>query len=320
FGYTGYQYDVYAGLWYAQARYYMPETGRFISEDPWPGDMTDPQTLNPYPYVVNNPLKYVDPLGLRPAYGVYSWEMPERDPVASTTKNVTEKNTKNNTNYSDCTQGTGNGGDKSSIGSVSEFKEKYGDIIDEMANELGVDPDLLAAVILVESSGSGFVDDNLKIRFENHIFVGKAGHSDLITHGSPKWTGHQWRSSTKEKWQKVHTGKQSGEYAAFEFALSIDEDAAYESISMGMGQIMGFNYKAAGYNSAKEMYEDFNKGNEQQLKGMITFFKNYNNGNTLKALQKGDLKSFVTQYNGDGQVEAYTNLMLKKAEIYKNTK
>lgn len=79
-------------------------------------------------------------------------------------------------------------------------------------------------------------------------------------------------------------------------------------------------YKAAGYNSAKEMYEDFSKGNEQQLKGMITFFKNYNNGNTLKALQKGDLKSFVTQYNGDGQVETYTNLMIKKAEQYKNTK
>ncbi len=62
--YTGYTYDHFAELYYAQARYYMPGVGRFISEDPWAGDLTQPQTLNPYPYVLNNPLKYIDPLGL----------------------------------------------------------------------------------------------------------------------------------------------------------------------------------------------------------------------------------------------------------------
>ncbi len=61
YGYTGYQYDVSAKLWYTQARYYMPEIGRFISEDPWKGTILTPTTMNPYPYVLNNPLKYVDP-------------------------------------------------------------------------------------------------------------------------------------------------------------------------------------------------------------------------------------------------------------------
>ncbi|WP_366922790.1 RHS repeat-associated core domain-containing protein [Metallumcola ferriviriculae] len=65
-GYTGYDYDHYAGLYYANARYYMPEIGRFISEDPWNGSLFNPNTLNKYPYVLNNPMKYVDPLGLRP--------------------------------------------------------------------------------------------------------------------------------------------------------------------------------------------------------------------------------------------------------------
>ncbi len=64
FGYTGYQYDAAAGLYYAQARYYRPEIGRFISTDPWPGELTQPLTLNPYPYVQNNPMIYTDPLGL----------------------------------------------------------------------------------------------------------------------------------------------------------------------------------------------------------------------------------------------------------------
>ncbi|MHB1167440.1 MAG: RHS repeat-associated core domain-containing protein, partial [Carboxydocellales bacterium] len=68
-GYTGYSYDYFAGLYYANARYYMPEVGRFISEDPWNGTLAQPNTLNPYPYVLNNPLKYVDPLGLSPQTG-----------------------------------------------------------------------------------------------------------------------------------------------------------------------------------------------------------------------------------------------------------
>jgi hypothetical protein len=118
----------------------------------------------------------------------------------------------------------------------------------------------------------------------------------------------------------VHTGKQSSEYAAFNFAQSLNEEAAYQSISMGLGQIMGGNFKSAGYSSAKEMYEDFNKGHEQQIKGMITFFENYRNGGTLKALQKMDIETFVSQYNGNGQVGTYTKLMTQRMEDYKNAK
>ncbi|MBS4537550.1 hypothetical protein GOQ27_03695, partial [Clostridium sp. D2Q-11] len=43
---------------------YMPEIGRFISEDPWPGTIAEPVTMNPYPYVKNNPLRYIDPSGM----------------------------------------------------------------------------------------------------------------------------------------------------------------------------------------------------------------------------------------------------------------
>lgn len=64
FSYTGYQYDRTTGLLFAQARYYMPEIGRFISEDPIQGTILNPQTLNSYIYCNNNPLTYIDPLGL----------------------------------------------------------------------------------------------------------------------------------------------------------------------------------------------------------------------------------------------------------------
>tara|TARA_Y100000310_G_scaffold257725_1_gene265878 strand:+ start:107 stop:1375 length:1269 start_codon:yes stop_codon:yes gene_type:complete len=48
------------GLYYYGARYYDASVGRFISVDPMAGDIFNPQRLNRYSYVMNNPLKYVD--------------------------------------------------------------------------------------------------------------------------------------------------------------------------------------------------------------------------------------------------------------------
>ncbi len=61
--YTGQERDEETDLMYYGARYYDPVVGRFMSVDPWGGDLSNPQTLNKYAYVVNNPLKYVDPTG-----------------------------------------------------------------------------------------------------------------------------------------------------------------------------------------------------------------------------------------------------------------
>jgi len=63
FLYVGEQYDDETGLIYLRKRYYDPETGRFLSKDPFPGYITQPQTVNPYPYVGNNPINRTDPKG-----------------------------------------------------------------------------------------------------------------------------------------------------------------------------------------------------------------------------------------------------------------
>lgn len=70
FMYTGEQYDDETGLVYLRARYYDPEIGRFLSRDPFPGFVTQPQTVNPYPYVGNNPVNYTDPRGLFNLFGI----------------------------------------------------------------------------------------------------------------------------------------------------------------------------------------------------------------------------------------------------------
>jgi RHS repeat-associated protein len=62
-GYAGYYYDKETKLYYLQARYYDPETARFISRDPDPGDLDNPVSQNGYTYANNNPVMYVDPNG-----------------------------------------------------------------------------------------------------------------------------------------------------------------------------------------------------------------------------------------------------------------
>src|SRR2546426_6995193 len=45
-------------------RYFSSQMGRMMSPDPLGGHLFDPQTLNKYSYVRNNPLTLVDPTGL----------------------------------------------------------------------------------------------------------------------------------------------------------------------------------------------------------------------------------------------------------------
>ena len=73
--YAGYQYDTEMEQYYLRARYYTPNTGRFISADPYwtPQNSIDKdnpsynsvvQSNNLYVYCANNPIIYTDPSGL----------------------------------------------------------------------------------------------------------------------------------------------------------------------------------------------------------------------------------------------------------------
>ncbi len=61
---TGKERDTESGLDYFGARYYANALGLFVTPDPLGGHYRDPQTLNKYAYVRNNPLILTDPTGL----------------------------------------------------------------------------------------------------------------------------------------------------------------------------------------------------------------------------------------------------------------
>ena len=64
--FDAYERDNETGLDFAQARYFSSVQGRFTSVDPTLLSVngTNPQTWNRYAFVLNNPLRYADPLGL----------------------------------------------------------------------------------------------------------------------------------------------------------------------------------------------------------------------------------------------------------------
>ncbi|WP_315910985.1 RHS repeat-associated core domain-containing protein [Xylanibacillus composti] len=67
FRYSGEYWDETTQLQYLRARWYDPAMGRFINEDNYEGDITNPLTLNLYTYVHNNPLIFIDPTGHKAA-------------------------------------------------------------------------------------------------------------------------------------------------------------------------------------------------------------------------------------------------------------
>jgi RHS repeat-associated protein len=64
-GFTGQRENMSLGLYYYNARYYLPGVGRFLSADTIVPDPQNPQSLNRYAYVLNSPLNYSDPTGHR---------------------------------------------------------------------------------------------------------------------------------------------------------------------------------------------------------------------------------------------------------------
>ncbi|WP_374021037.1 RHS repeat-associated core domain-containing protein [Paenibacillus thiaminolyticus] len=70
FRYAGEYWDAATELQYLRARWYDPSIGRFLTEDTYEGEISNPLSLNLYTYVANNPLIYVDPSG-----NMWAWHL-----------------------------------------------------------------------------------------------------------------------------------------------------------------------------------------------------------------------------------------------------
>jgi peptidoglycan/xylan/chitin deacetylase (PgdA/CDA1 family) len=206
--------------------------------------------------------------------------------------------------------------------SMALIYNMYGKYLYEKASALGISPSDAAAILFVESSGLGFgPDGRLIIRFESCIFYEQWGIKESVEFSNHFECGRQndkFRTSPTHEFTEYH-GDHSKEWRVFEFARNLDEEAAIKSISMGLGQIMGFNADKAGYTSAEEMFNNMSHSLKSQLDGFFTALSyKYNNGKScIDNLKTRNYVGFAACYNASGQNEAYASRIKESADAYK---
>lgn len=166
----------------------------------------------------------------------------------------------------------------------------------------------IKAVKDVETSGrSGFeCPGKPQILFEGHIF-----YKELKSRGiDPSIWQKKYPSIVYPSWTKKYYKGGLGEYSRLEVAKGINEDAALESISAGLFQILGQNYKTCSCSSVKEFW---NKMCESQFQQFILGVEFIRNNNLHKYLERKDWASFAKSYNGPGYKSNSYDVKLENA-------
>lgn len=170
---------------------------------------------------------------------------------------------------------------------------KASDLV-QAAQTLGVELAAVRAVNEVESRGHGMLPETGKpvILFERHVFW-----KQLQAHGiDPAPAAAKWPSIVSETPGGYRGG--AAEYARLATACMIDRPAALESCSWGLFQIMGYWWKAMGYDSVEQFVECMGAGEAEQLVAFVNFLSLDEHKGMLAALKARKWSTFARLYNG----------------------
>ena len=146
----------------------------------------------------------------------------------------------------------------------------------------------VAPVFDVSESGDLLLEEPL-IRFEGHYFdrliADETVRDEARAAGlaSPKAGRIRNSRRQKDRWQTLAE------------AVQRDRAAALQSVSWGLGQVMGANWRHLGYADAEAFVREVRSGIEGQVHVMLQFIRA--NGLTVM-LQRGDWEAFARRYNG----------------------
>lgn len=156
----------------------------------------------------------------------------------------------------------------------------------EAARLLGCDAAAIRAVAEVESAGSAFYADGYPvILFERHIFSRLTGgrfDSSHPTISNPKPGGYGRAGANQRR--------------RFSAAFNLDADAAMQATSWGRFQILGINYRRAGFKSVGEFVDAMKRSEREQLLAFVRFI--LSSPTLTTALRKHDWAAFAREYNG----------------------
>lgn len=179
--------------------------------------------------------------------------------------------------------------------------------INDLAAKLSCEPAAIMAVREIESGGrSPFTNSHRpKALHEGHIFwkyLKQFGQKPELIVGCqdilyPSWTKKYYL-----------TGDQ--EYDRIKKAFQVSPEAAMMSSSLGMFQIMGFNYKASGCQNVGEFWA---KSVRSELSQLDMFAQFITNQGSLKYLRNLDWANFARLYNGPGYSSNQYDIKLQRA-------
>ncbi len=184
------------------------------------------------------------------------------------------------------------------------------------AAEYDIEPACLMAVIEVESNGVLFTTVESRelpvIRWEGHYFD-RLVPPHLRAEARKQGLAHPTAGKVK------NPASQTARYKMLNRARLIDIDAALQSVSIGIGQVMGSHWKALGYASPAAMFVRAVQGFEGQLELMLRYIDRFG---LMDELQRLDWSGFARGYNGPAyrkyqydtkMAQAYAKFSGKKA-------
>jgi hypothetical protein len=165
-----------------------------------------------------------------------------------------------------------------------------------VAKSLGVEVAAFRAVLSVETGGSGFdIAGRPKALFERHYFYRN------LKDAPDKLQAAVDAGLAYPKWgEKPYPKGSDAVYAEIEAACDIDEKAALLSVSWGLGQIMGANFKMAGCSTVQDMVEQACESEDNQLQHMARFIIS---AGLQDELQSKNWAVFAARYNGSGYAQ-----------------
>ncbi len=166
--------------------------------------------------------------------------------------------------------------------------------ITRAAEDARLEPAALLAVTDVESAGKAFADVEGRrepiIRFEGHYF-------DRRLTGRNQAEARAAGLASTRAGGVANPRSQAGRWALLERACAFDRRAAYESVSWGLGQVMGAHWLWLGYPSVDALVAEARSGVEGQAALMIRYI---DRSGLRSALERQDWAAFARGYNGPG--------------------